>query len=757
MKTAFAVIAVLTISCVWAQSGAPEMPGQEALTKLLTFEDEHPGAQPKGWGGTGGDSVSVDNTVVHSGKWSVRIERTPDSPQQFTTVTAAVPVAVTGSRIQLRGWMRTQDVSGFAALWMRQDGDTPGLAFDSLQNRDGGVKGTTEWTEYTLSLPLHAEAQRLYFGFLVSGAGKAWADDLQLLVDGKPVWEAPKRPVVETVISKDHEFDSGSKIALESLTPAQVQNLALLGRVWGFLKYHHPRITGGELHWDYELFRVAPAVLAAPDSVSAQKVLLEWVKRTGTAEPCADCAKLDERNLKLKPASEWLRDTKLLGHELSSALIDIHRNRPASGRHFYVKLTPGIGNPIFQNEPAYANVKLPDAGYQLLGLFRYWNIIEYWFPYRDIIDEDWSGVLREFVPRIALAKTRDDYQLQFLALIARVHDTHANLWSSMQVQPPVGACNVPVRIRFVEGRAVVTNVEPGVTALQRGDIVEAVDGAPVPDLVKRWTPFYAASNEPTRLRDMARSLLRGACEDATLKVRRTSEALDVKVARVPPAPTRGPQTHDLPGDTFRKLSPEIAYLKLSSVKSADAAKYVKQAEGSKGLIIDIRNYPSEFMVFSLGQLLVDEPTPFVQFTTGDLRNPGAFHVGMPIVLQPQTPKYEGKVVIIVDEVSQSSAEYTSMAFRASKRAKVIGSTTAGADGNVSNIVLPGGLRTMISGIGVFYPDGRPTQRVGIVPDVEARPTIEGIRAGRDEVLETAVRLIVGDSMPAADIDKITRP
>src|SRR5204863_4154437 len=95
----------------------------------------------------------------------------------------------------------------------------------------------------------------------------------------------------------------------------------------------------------------------------------------------------------------------------------------------------------------------------------------------------------------------------------------------------------------------------------------------------------------------------------------------------------------------------------------------------------------------------------------------------------------GKVAILIDEISQSQAEYTTMAFRSAAGAIVVGSTTAGADGNVSQISLPGGLSTMISGLGVFYPDKKPTQRVGIVPDVEARPTIEGIRAGRDEVLE----------------------
>ena len=82
-----------------------------------------------------------------------------------------------------------------------------------------------------------------------------------------------------------------------------------------------------------------------------------------------------------------------------------------------------------------------------------------------------------------------------------------------------------------------------------------------------------------------------------------------------------------------------------------------------------------------------------------------------------------------------------MAFRARANTTIIGSTTAGADGNVSRIALPGGLSTMISGIGVFYPDGTETQRIGIVPDIEVKPTIEGIRNGKDELLEKAIELI----------------
>src|SRR5690606_8662739 len=52
--------------------------------------------------------------------------------------------------------------------------------------------------------------------------------------------------------------------------------------------------------------------------------------------------------------------------------------------------------------------------------------------------------------------------------------------------------------------------------------------------------------------------------------------------------------------------------------------------------------------------------------------------------------------------------------------------------------LPGGLAAAFTGLGVYYLDGTPTQRVGIVPDLHVTPTIEGLAAGRDEVLETAL-------------------
>jgi C-terminal processing protease CtpA/Prc len=743
------------LACAIFLSHAQDRP---ALADILGFESPAVGTCPGGWSCNPPDAIAADSDVVHGGKWSVRIERQAGRSEPFSGVLKNLPIDFGGKTVELRGFIRTENVEGFSAFWIREDGANGPVGFVSMQGRDP-VKGATPWTEHTISLPVNLEARTLFFGFLLNGTGKAWADDLQLLVDGQPIWDAPKVDRPKTVFDTDHEFDGGSRIALTGLSASQVGNLVTLGKVWGFLKYHYPAIVSGTRHFDYDLFRVLPSVLAAPDRTAASAALVRWIDGLGELAACQSCAKLKEDDLYLRPDLSWISDEHALGADLSRRLQKIHENRPAASKQFYVSLLPNVANPSFDHEPAYPNVRLPDEGVQILALYRFWNIIEYWYPYRGGI-ANWDAVLAEFLPRIALAKDRNQYQLAMMAFIAKVNDTHANLWSSLAVRPPVGACQLPVTVRFVEDQAVVagySNPELGRnTGLKPGDVIEQLDGVALPALVKEWTPYYADSNQAARLRDIARSMTHGDCaKPATLEIRRGSETLNLNAARVA-ADQLNPQsaaTHDRPGDAFRLLSPDVAYLKLSSVKSADAASYVESAAGTKGLIIDIRNYPSQFMVFALGNLLAAKPVDFARITNGDISNPGAFHWGAIEGLTPQTPHYAGKVVILLDEISQSQAEYTAMAFRAAGGV-VLGSTTAGADGNVSQIPLPGGLSTMISGLGVFYPDRKPTQRIGILPDQEAKPTVAGIRDGRDEVLEAAIRRILGPNASETAIRKL---
>mgnify|MGYP003694000455 CR=1 FL=1 len=141
----------------------------------------------------------------------------------------------------------------------------------------------------------------------------------------------------------------------------------------------------------------------------------------------------------------------------------------------------------------------------------------------------------------------------------------------------------------------------------------------------------------------------------------------------------------------------------------------------------------------MGRYLKPDSTPFVKYTGPVYNHPGAFKVigtlKMELVTRISIATYKGLVVILVNEQTQSSAEYTAMALRTAPHAVVMGSETAGADGDISYVPFPGGFRSPFSGLGIYYPDGTDTQGVGIVPDIFVYPTRQGISAGRDEVLE----------------------
>jgi len=195
------------------------------------------------------------------------------------------------------------------------------------------------------------------------------------------------------------------------------------------------------------------------------------------------------------------------------------------------------------------------------------------------------------------------------------------------------------------------------------------------------------------------------------------------------------------GKSYKLLDGNIGYVTLNNIKQREIRGIKRDFRNTKGIIIDIRNYPSAFVPFSLGEFFTNNLTPFVTFTTPNMDNPGEFSFTKTLQISGKKSSYQGKLVVLVNEVTQSQAEYTSMAFRAGSNTTIIGSKTAAADGNVSKIHLPGNLKTMISGIGVYYPDGTETQRVGIVPDIEIHPTIDGIKTGKDELLNKAIELI----------------
>ena len=78
----------------------------------------------------------------------------------------------------MTGYVRSENVKGWAGLWFRVDqlGSKQFAAFDNMQTR--GIKGTTDWTKYEIVLDVPTNASTLNFGALLSGTGQIWFDDI---------------------------------------------------------------------------------------------------------------------------------------------------------------------------------------------------------------------------------------------------------------------------------------------------------------------------------------------------------------------------------------------------------------------------------------------------------------------------------------------------------------------------------------------------------------------------------------------------
>ncbi|MES2279429.1 MAG: S41 family peptidase [Bacteroidota bacterium] len=687
----------------------------------------------------------LDSTVVQQGKYSLSI--TSNSEAEFGAISCVIPYTFKGKELVVKGYIKTENVVGAAGIWVRVDGTS---AFNNMGQQN--IHGTTDWKEYTFSLPYDDEkAININVGGLLSGKGKIWIDNIRLYLDGKPIEEAKIKPIELNKAQKDTAFAKGSGISLTSVNQQQVQNLALLGQVWGFVKYHHPAVARGDINIDAELFRVMPGVINAQNTKEASAAIEQWVDKLGVPEKCGSCKPYNGDNIVQKPDYGMIFDRGVVGASLADKLTYILNNHN-TGKNYYVGMRPGIGNPDFKNEMAYERMTYPDAGYRLLCLYRYWNIIQYYSPYKNTIGRDWNTALADMIPKFVAAQNAQAYQLEALAMISSIHDTHANIWSTHKgLEDYRGKYAPPFRAKFVEGKLTVTayyNDTLGVKEkFKVGDVITAINGTNVDDLIKKYSPITAASNFETQLRDMPRIyLLRSNNPQFQFTVLRDGKSLSTGIGGLLTTKLNYAALYnpDPKAPGYKLIDNQIGYVYPAKYFDKDLRDIQTLFMNTKGIIIDMRCYPSQFMPFTfVPYIKTGDNFNFVKLTAGNVSQPGLFTMSKPIGTKANN-YYKGKVVVIVNEESQSQAEYTTMAFQSSANVKVIGSITAGADGDVSPIYLPGGIRTMISGLGVFYPDGTPTQRKGVKIDEQVKPTIAGIKAGRDEPLERAKAIIMGN-------------
>ena len=337
----------------------------------------------------------------------------------------------------------------------------------------------------------------------------------------------------------------------------------------------------------------------------------------------------------------------------------------------------------------------------------------------------------------------------YFRLIRELNDGHAYA----PIEMLFGQRMLPVWPLQAEGRLFVGHSGDGV--LERGDEVVAIDGEPLSERLELLREYASRSNEAS-LREALR--LYGLCtrRDTAEVVRRRAGACDtLRVATVPYGSVSSLyDPAQLAQPPFRLLADSVGYIYAGTFSREHLAEVVQTLPRTRALIIDLRTYPQNMdiaLTALIGRSLRTEPVVAWQMVHPTLALPGLFfrqeqllYNGFEEGAARCTEPYKGRVILLVNESTQSNPEFQAMAFQSCPQTLTIGSPTSGADGDIVWIPLPGGLMTSFSGIGVLYPDGTQTQTVGVRLDVEVLPTAEGLQAGRDEVLERALSLAAGD-------------
>lgn len=697
---------------------------------------------PANWNkmGGGNSTFSVDSIVKINGKYAAVIE-VKNGQTNFGACGMTIPYSYDGKTITLSGYIKTENVIGsHAGLWIRLD---PDAGFDNMGGQ--AVKGTHDWKKYSITLPFFPnKTQRIVVGGILVGSGKIWIDSLRVQIDDKDINTLKPRIVTKLPAEQDNEFISSSSLTTQDINRLTNKELTNLGLIWGYLKYYHPAVQKGLYNWDAELFRIIRKLCKTENSKVREKLLVDWIKGLGDTEINNNV--IDEKNIKLSPDLDWIT-TSGFSADLFNALEQLkHAKRENEG--FYINFVENVGNPIFTNEHEL-NIEYPDAGYRLLALYRYWNIIQYFYPNRNLIGIDWKKILEQNISNVVNAKNAEAYALAILEVITQLNDSHADLVSTFgQLNGFRGIRSASPIISFVENKPIVTGFYndslKSISPLRIGDEIVSVNDKMVTKIIKeRWNKS-PASNNPGKLKKIAEDLLKCSKQKIAVSFIRENEVIKDSIATYSEGEIRKYFAFDQPMDTcFRMLRDSIAYVYIGKLKSASAMNIYNAIKHAKGLIIDFRCYPSDYnSPYVLASFLCTKPISFYNYSIGSAVSPGLFVLQKGLEFGYANPDpYKGKVVVLVNEKTISASEFATLLFAAMDNVTIIGSTTAGADGNISRIPLPGGLITNISGIGIFYPNGDDTQRVGINIDIKVEPTIEGIRNGKDEVLEEAIQFV----------------
>ena len=380
-----------------------------------------------------------------------------------------------------------------------------------------------------------------------------------------------------------------------------------------------------------------------------------------------------------------------------------------------------------------------DAARQNVGLADVvvaWNVYRHFYPYWSEVSVDWDARLPALLEAAARAPSAEAHQDVLRRLVAEVRDGHGSVSDPKAPQPPD---ILPIAVRHVEGRWVVTASSVR-EQVQPGDVVTAVDG----QRAASWFPAQealASGSLQWRTVRAAAALASGPPDSrVALGLERKGAPVAVELTRKAGEPAR-----DSRPDRIGELRPGLWYVDLTRADWASIEPRLPDLARAEALVFDVRGYPTDAGMRILTHLIA-APESHRWMHVPRFVEPFGVIAGWDSHgwnLSPAAPRLAGRAAFLTDGRAVSYAESVMGYVEALGLGAIVGGPTAGTNGNVNSFTVPSGMVVRFTGMRVTRHDGTPFHLAGVRPTVAVEPTVAGIRAGRDEVLEQALAHLGG--------------
>ena len=399
----------------------------------------------------------------------------------------------------------------------------------------------------------------------------------------------------------------------------------------------------------------------------------------------------------------------------------------------------------FPTESKYEDKIYLDAGFRLLALYRYWNIVEYFYPYRkDITDETWNSVLDKFIPLFVSAENVEEYRSTIDYLGTYLKDNHTSRqYSDSVLLSEKRNYYLPVFWDFIEKELTVTDDFIGQSKLKRGDVICTINGAEVDDLVKQYTRVISASNERSLLYAVSLELVQQKDSLVDVCIKRGNKKLKFSICGLTAEKYFPLKAESVSNVSYCKWLPDsIGYFSpIAPYRSDSLPLIMHRFKDAKALILDMRNYPCD-LLHPIADYLLPKPVGCTRTTSVVPDFPGVIKWDDIQYFGKENPaSFKGKIIVLINEKTVSMGESIVAILRHCPNALLIGSSTAGSDGPLSTFVLPGGVHVRFTGEGFYFADKTAIQNIGILPDVKVGVTKRGVDLNMDEILQKAMNMV----------------